>query len=99
MTGETTSSIVHSVLRMYPLSATGGLPRNEALMLMIRRQRNLETVDVDDRLLDKLKKMYHDEDFILDEEKDLIIFTTKTNLSILKQHKHRFTDGTFKVNF
>ena len=56
MTDETTSSIVHSVLRMYLLSATGELPRNEALMLMIRRQRNLETVDVDDRLLDKLRK-------------------------------------------
>ena len=41
---------------MYPLSATGGLPRNEALMLMIRRQRNVETVDVDGRLLGKLRR-------------------------------------------
>ena len=56
MTNETTSSIVHSTLRMYPLSATAGLPRKEALMPMIRRQRNVETVDVDDRLLDKLRK-------------------------------------------
>ena len=99
MTDKTTSSIVHSVLRMYPLSATGGLPRNEALMLMIRRQRNVETVDVDGRLLDKLKKMYRGEDLILHKEKDLIIFTTKTNLCILKQHKHWFADGTFKVNY
>ena len=86
MADETTSSIIRSALRMYPLSATGGLPRNEALMLMIRRQRNVETVDVDGRLLDKLKKTCRDEDFILHEGKDLIIFTTKTNLSILKQH-------------
>ena len=98
MTDETTSSIVHLVLRMCPLSATDGLPRNEALMLMIRRQRNVETVDVDGRLLDELKKTYRDEDFILHEEKDLIIFTTKTNLFILKQQKHWFADGTFKVN-
>ena len=46
-----------------------------------------------------LEKTYRDKDFILNEEKDLIIFTTKTNLSILKQHKHWFADGTFKVNF
>ena len=99
MTDESISSIVHSALRTYSLSAAGELPRNEALMLMIRRQRNVETVDVDDRLPDKLRKTYRDEDFILHEEKDLIIFTTKTNLSILKQHKHWFADGTFKVNF
>ena len=98
MTDETTSSIVHSALRVYPLSATGGLPRNEALMLMVRRQRNVDTVDVDGRLLDKLKKTCRDEDFIFHEEKGLIIFTTKTNLSILKQHKHWFSGGTFKVN-
>ena len=30
------STILHSALRTYPLSATGELPRNEALMLMIR---------------------------------------------------------------
>ena len=56
MTDESTSSIVHSVLRTYPLSAAGEVPRNEALMLMIRRQRNVETVDVDGRLRDKFRK-------------------------------------------
>ena len=98
-TDESTSSIVHSALRTYPLSAAGELPRNEALMLMIRRQRSVETADVDGRLPDKLRKTYRGEDFILHEEKDLIIFTTKTNLCILKQHKHWFADGTFKVNY
>ena len=99
MTDESTSSIVHSALRTYPLSAAGELPRNEALMLMIRRQRTVETVDVDGRLPDKLRKTHRGEDFILHEEKDLIIFTTKSNLSILKQQKHWFADGTFKVNY
>ena len=36
-TDESTSSIVHSALRTYPVSAAGELSRNEALMLMIRR--------------------------------------------------------------
>ena len=68
-------------------------------MLMIRRQRTVETVDVDDRLPEKYKKTYRDEDFMLYEDKNLIIFTTSTNLSILKQNKHWFADGTFKVNY
>ncbi|CAM4849508.1 unnamed protein product [Rotaria magnacalcarata] len=97
ITDEPTSSIIHSALRTYPLSAAGELPRNEALMLMIRRQRTTETVDVNGCLPEKLRKTYRDEDFILHEDKKLIIFATKTNLSILKQNKHWFADGTFKV--
>ena len=64
-TDKSTSSIVYSALRTYPLSATGELPRNEALMLMIRRQRTVETADVDGRLLDTRRKTYRGEDFIL----------------------------------
>ena len=98
-TDESTSTILHSALRTYPLSAAGELPRNESLMLIIRRQRTVEKVDVDGRLPEKLRKTYRDEDFILYEDKNFIIFTTKTNLSILKQNKHWFADGTFKVKF
>ena len=98
-TDESTSTIIHSALRTYPLSAAGHLPKNESLMLMIRRQRTTETVDADGRLPENLRKTYRDEDFILHEDKKLIIFTTKTNLSILKQNKNWFTDGTFKVNY
>ncbi|CAF3703869.1 unnamed protein product [Rotaria socialis] len=96
-TDESTSTIIHSALRTYPLSAAGQLPKNESFMLMIRRQRTTETVDGNGRLPEKLRKAYRDEDFIMHEDKKLIIFTTKTNLSILKQNKHWFTDGTFKV--
>ena len=99
MTDEPTSSILHLALRTYPLSATRELRKNEALMLMIRRQSTVETVDVDGRLPEKYRKTYHDEDFILHEDKNLTIFTTNTNLSILKQNKHWFADGTFKVNY
>ena len=98
-TDESTSTILHSALCRHSLSAAGELPRNEALMLMIRRQRTVEKIDVDGRLLEKLRKTYRDEDFILHQDKNLIIFTTKTNLSILKQNKHWFANGTFKVKF
>ncbi|CAM2725449.1 unnamed protein product [Rotaria socialis] len=64
---------------------------------MIQRQRTTETVDADGRLPDKFRKTYRDEGFILHEDKKLIIFTKKTKLSILKQNKHWFADGTFKV--
>ncbi|CAM4825423.1 unnamed protein product [Rotaria magnacalcarata] len=97
MTDKSSSSIINSALRTYPLSAAGELPRSDGLSLTIRRQRTTETVDVNGRLLEKLRKTYRDEDFILHEDKKLIIFTTKTNLSILKQNKHWFADGTFKV--
>ncbi|CAF4780521.1 unnamed protein product [Rotaria sp. Silwood1] len=96
-TDESTSSILHSAFRTYPLSAVGALPKNDTLMLTIRRQRTVETVDADGRLPENLKKTYRGEDFILHEDEHLIIFTTKTNLSILKQNKHWFADGTFKV--
>ncbi|CAF2082655.1 unnamed protein product [Rotaria magnacalcarata] len=56
ITDESTSSIIHSVLRTYPLSAAGQLPKNESLMLMIQRQRTTETVDGDGRLPEKLRK-------------------------------------------
>ena len=69
MTDESTSSILHSALRTYPLGAVGKLPKNEALMTMIRRQRTVETVDVDGRLPEKYRKTYRDEDFILHEAK------------------------------
>ncbi|CAF4923835.1 unnamed protein product, partial [Rotaria sp. Silwood1] len=46
-TDEPSSSILYSALRTYPLSAAGELPKNDALMLIIRRQRTAETVDAD----------------------------------------------------
>ena len=98
-TDESTRSILHSALRTYPVSAAGELPKNEALMLMTRRQCTVETVDVDGCLPEKHRKTYRDEDFILHEDKSLIIFTANNNLSILKQNKHWFADGTFKVNY
>ncbi|CAM4851309.1 unnamed protein product [Rotaria magnacalcarata] len=98
-TDESTSTIIHSALRIYPLSAAGQLRKNESLMLMIQRQRTTETVDADGRLPEKLRKTHRDEGFTLHEDNKLITFTKKTSLYILKQNKHWFADGTFKVNY
>lgn len=97
VTDEPTSSILHTALREYPLSAAGQLPKNDALMLTIRRQRAAPSLDPDGRLPEKLRKTDRGEDLILFESDKLIIFTTKSNLSILKKYKHWFADGTFKV--
>ncbi|CAF4107188.1 unnamed protein product [Rotaria magnacalcarata] len=97
VTDEPTSSILHTALRAYPLSAAGQLPKTDALMLTIRRQRVAPSLDPDGRLPEKLRKTDRGEDLILFESVKLIIFTTKSNLSILKQYKHWFADGTFKV--
>ena len=75
------------------------LPKTDTLMLTIRRQRTAETVDADGRLPENLRKTYRGEDLILHEDEHLIFYTTKTNLSILKQNKHWFADGTFKVSY
>ena len=47
ITGEATKHIIHSTLRQYPLSAAEEFQRNEPIMLIIRQQHTVETVDVD----------------------------------------------------
>ncbi|CAF4747014.1 unnamed protein product, partial [Rotaria magnacalcarata] len=79
---EQTSSILHNALRTYPLNAAGQLPKTDALALIIRRQRTAPLLDPDGRLPEKLRKTDRGEDFILLESTKLIIFTTKSNLSI-----------------
>ena len=56
--GESTSPIIHSTSHKYPLNAAGEFQTNEAVMPMIRRQRTVESVDVDNCLPEKLRKMY-----------------------------------------
>ena len=96
-TGEPTSSIFRTTLRMHPLSAADQLPKNDALMFTIRRQRTAPKMGPVGRILEGLRKTDRGENFILFEDEALITFTTKSNLSILKQHKHWFADETFKV--
>lgn len=94
---EPTSTILHSSLKTFPLSATSVLPRTEMLMQTIRRQRRTPKTTSTDGFGEDLRKTYRGEEFLLHEEAEMIIFTTKSNLSALKQSKHWFVDGTFKV--
>ena len=93
------SSILHSALKTFPLRAAGELPRTDIIVQTIRRQRATPAVIIDGHLPEILKKTYRGEDFILHHDNEMIIFTTKTNLSVLKQSKHWFADGTFKVSY
>ncbi|CAF1517507.1 unnamed protein product, partial [Rotaria sordida] len=94
---EASSSILHSSLRFMPLSAVGSLPSSDSLMRTIRRQRPKLCSDPNTRVPNNLRKTDRGEEFILYEDNEMIIFTTKTNLSLLKNCKHWFMGGTFKV--
>ncbi|CAF3733466.1 unnamed protein product [Rotaria sp. Silwood1] len=97
-TDEASSSILYSALRSFSLSAAVALPRNETLMRTIRRQLTVISSDSTSQLLASLKKTDHGEDFLLYESDELMSFTTKANLSVLKNCKHWFADGTFKMS-
>ena len=96
-TEELPSTILHSVMRSFPLNAAGQLPQGETLLKTIRGQRPAPLTNVNNQLPVHLKQMDRGENFVLHEDEKLIIFTTATNLSVLKTCKHWFVDGTFKV--
>ena len=75
-------------MRIYPVTAIRQLPKTDALVLSVRRQRAAPILYPDGRLPEKLRKTDRGEDLILFESEKLIILTTKSNLSILKQCKH-----------
>ncbi|CAF4868496.1 unnamed protein product, partial [Rotaria socialis] len=77
--------------------AAGQLPQSETLLRTIRRQRQGPPMNSNNQLPDHLKQTDRGENFVLHEDEKLIIFTTATNLSVLKTYKHWFVDGTFKV--
>ncbi|CAF4523270.1 unnamed protein product, partial [Rotaria socialis] len=93
---EQSSTILHSVLRSFPLDSAGQLPKTDTLLRTIRRQRQAISVNADNRLPDHLKQTDRGENFVLHEDNKMIIFTTTSNLSILEACKHWFADGTFK---
>ncbi|CAF5217779.1 unnamed protein product, partial [Rotaria magnacalcarata] len=96
-TEEFPSTILHSVMRSFPLDAACQLPQGDTLLRTIRRQRPAPSTNDDNQLPDNLKQTDRGENFVLHEDEKLIIFTTATNLSVLKTCKHWFVDGTFKV--
>ena len=95
---QSSSSILNSALTTCPIYAVGKLPKNENFVQTIRRQRTKTTVKSNGFLTEDLKKTYRGEQFLLYEDNETIMLTTKGNLSILKQCKHYFVGRTFKVN-
>jgi hypothetical protein len=91
------STILHSAIRSFHLDAASQLPRNDSLLRTIRRQRQEAPANNNDRLPAHVRKPDRGENFVLYEDEKLILFTTESNLAVLKACKHRFADGTFKV--
>ena len=94
---ESPSVILHAALRSFPLDSAGQLPKTETLLRTIRRQREPEVSNLDNQLPDNLKLTDRGDNFVLHEDNTLIVFTTDSNLEVLKSCKHWFADGTFKV--
>ena len=95
---EPTGTILHSALRTLTLSAASELPCTEMTMQTIRRQRATPSaVNKEEHLPEALRNCDRGEDSVLHEDTEIIIFTTNNNLSALKQSKHWFADGSFKV--
>ena len=96
-TEESPSRILHSTIGSFRLNGASQLPQNETLSRSIRRQRQVPPANSNSQLPDHLKQTDRDEKFLLHEDKELIVFTTASNLSVLKACQHWFADGTFKA--
>ena len=96
-TEESPSTILHSAIDSFPLNAASQLPRSKTLSRSIRRQRQVPPANSNSQLPDHLKQTDRGEKFLLHVDKELIVFTTASNLSVLKACKHWFADGTFKA--
>ena len=70
-TDEPSSTILHSVMRTFPLDSAGQLLESDSLLRTIRRQRQTEPVDADNKLPASLKQTDRGDDFMLHEDKDL----------------------------
>jgi hypothetical protein len=95
--GEPTSTILHNVLRTVPVNIAAELPSTQSLSQTIRRQRMAPSLEVNGHLPSVLKQTDRGENFVLFEDDSMIIFTSDSNLSVLKECKHWFADGTFSV--
>ena len=95
---EATSVILHNALRAVPLNVAADLPSTSALEQSVRRQRPHIDLDINSQLPLIVKRTDRGEDFVLHEDKSMIIFTSKSNLKVLKECQHWFCDGTFSVS-
>ena len=96
-TEESPSTILHSAIGSFPLNAASQLPQSETLSRSIRRQRQVSPANSNSQLPYRLKQTDCGEKFLLHEDTELIVFTTTSNLLVLKACKHWFADGAFKA--
>ncbi|CAF3105054.1 unnamed protein product [Rotaria sp. Silwood2] len=95
---EGASTISFDLLRTTPLTATPGLPTNDALLQIIHRGRLAIQLDHHGRLpLILLRQTDRDESFVLYEDDSMVIFTCDKNLSVLNQCKHWLMNGTLSI--
>ena len=94
---EEASTILSDILRTTPLTVTAGLPSTEALLQTIRCERKSVQLDGNGRLPFMLREIDRSENFVLDEDDSMIIFTCEKNRSVLQECRHWFMDGTFSV--
>jgi hypothetical protein len=85
---EPSSVILHSEIRTFPLDSANRLPQEQNLLRTIRRRRQNETASSGNHLADQFKLTDRGEKFVLHEDEKLIIFTTQSNLSVLKSCKN-----------
>ena len=95
---EATSIILHNALRTVPLNIAAELPSTDALEQCIRRQRPHADLESNSQLPLIVKRIDRGEGFVLHEDDSMIIFTSKSNLKVLKECQHWFCDGTFSVS-
>ena len=68
---------MHSPIRSFPSDAASQLPQSETLSRRIYRQRQVPLANSNNQLPDHLKQTDRGENFLLHEDKELIIFTTE----------------------
>ena len=95
-TEDSPSTIWHSEIGSFPLNVDSQLLQSETLSRSICRQRQVPPANSNSQLADHLTQTDRGEKFLLHEDKELIVFTTASNLSVLKTCKNWFADGTFK---
>ena len=96
-TEESSSTILRSAMRSFPLDAASQLPQSETLSRSIRRQRQVPPANSNNQLPEQLKQTDRRENFLLHEDKELITFIAASNLSVLKMCERWFADETFKA--
>ena len=95
--GEPTSTILHRAMCSFPLDSASQLPQHDTLLRTIRRQRQAPSATSDTTIPDQSRQTDHSENFVLYEDKKLIIVMMTSNLSVLKSCEHWFANGTLKV--